>query len=157
MDLTNSGHTSYFYSSFTDLSKSIATSWHNCEDNVKLFCAEVADIGLQKYRKEMFELQKQKSVDSIIASNKSQPSGAKKEAAKSKRVLNSKQRRVTPDVAPSSVHQELSSGVICQDITPRNSLNLDPINVSSLPIEMSSFLMDALFVDEQPGKVRPVS
>jgi hypothetical protein len=90
----------------------------------------------------MFELQKQKSVDSIIASNKSQPSSTKKEAAKSKRVPSSKQRRVTPDVTPSHAHQELSSVLVCPEITPRSSLNLDPINVSSLPIEMSTFLMD---------------
>ena len=90
----------------------------------------------------MFELQKQKSVDSIIASNKkSQPSSTKKEAAKSKRVPSSKQRRVTPDVTPINVHQEITSCVVCPEITP-SSLNLDPINLSSLPIEMSSFLMD---------------
>eukprot|EP00571_Detonula_confervacea_P000394 CAMPEP_0172313852 /NCGR_PEP_ID=MMETSP1058-20130122/21126_1 /TAXON_ID=83371 /ORGANISM="Detonula confervacea, Strain CCMP 353" /LENGTH=269 /DNA_ID=CAMNT_0013027575 /DNA_START=14 /DNA_END=823 /DNA_ORIENTATION=- len=39
--------------SFTDLSKNIASSWRNIDGETKLFCAQVSDIGVQKYKREM--------------------------------------------------------------------------------------------------------
>lgn len=35
----------------TDLSKKVATSWHNADDEVKLFCNEVSGILMQEYKK----------------------------------------------------------------------------------------------------------
>ena len=35
----------------TDLSKKVALSWHEAEDEVKLFCTEVSDILMHEYKK----------------------------------------------------------------------------------------------------------
>jgi hypothetical protein len=42
----------------TDLSKKVAAAWHSCDDEVKLFCAEVSDLTLQEYKKALYRQQK---------------------------------------------------------------------------------------------------
>jgi len=37
--------------SFSDLSKSVSASWRNIDNETKLFCAQLADIGNQSYKK----------------------------------------------------------------------------------------------------------
>ena len=37
--------------SFSDLSKSVSTAWRNSDNETKLFCAQLADIGNQSYKK----------------------------------------------------------------------------------------------------------
>jgi len=37
--------------SFSDLSKSVSTAWRNIDNETKLFCAQLADIGNQSYKK----------------------------------------------------------------------------------------------------------
>lgn len=43
---------------FSDLSKRVATAWHNCDNDVKLFCAEVSDITMQEYKAALRRQQK---------------------------------------------------------------------------------------------------
>jgi len=44
--------------SFSDLSKKVAAAWHSCDDEVKLFCAEVSDLTMQEYKKALYRQQK---------------------------------------------------------------------------------------------------
>ncbi len=47
-----------FFFAITDLSKKVAAAWHSCDDEVKLFCAEVSDLTLQEYKKALYRQQK---------------------------------------------------------------------------------------------------
>ena len=47
-----------FFFANTDLSKKVAAAWHSCDDEVKLFCAEVSDLTLQEYKKALYRQQK---------------------------------------------------------------------------------------------------
>lgn len=51
--VSNAYMISPFIPSFTDLSKSIAASWRAIDGETKLFCAQVSDIGMQHYKREM--------------------------------------------------------------------------------------------------------
>jgi hypothetical protein len=47
-----------FFFARTDLSKKVAAAWHSCDDEVKLFCAEVSDLTMQEYKKALYRQQK---------------------------------------------------------------------------------------------------
>ena len=63
----------------TDLSKRVALSWHESDDEVKLFCAEVSDILMHEYKKALYRLRK----DSFNSSE-TEDSSTQSQAAKSK-------------------------------------------------------------------------
>jgi len=42
----------------TDLSKNVAAAWHDADDEVKLFCAEVSDFLMQEYKKAIYRQRK---------------------------------------------------------------------------------------------------
>ena len=41
-------------SSQIDLSKRVAASWRSCDDEVKLYCAEVSDLLTQAYKRAVY-------------------------------------------------------------------------------------------------------
>ncbi|KAL7530238.1 hypothetical protein ACHAXR_006968, partial [Thalassiosira sp. AJA248-18] len=116
--------------SFIDLSKKVASSWHNSDRLVKLFCAQVSDIGMMKYKREMYNFKKVH----IIAKENLQPSPGKNQTIKPKIVVSSKQ-----SVTASSKTMACPL-ILCPEIISSSSSL--PVKMPSLPVEISSFLKD---------------
>eukprot|EP00584_Thalassiosira_punctigera_P012057 CAMPEP_0172557028 /NCGR_PEP_ID=MMETSP1067-20121228/70989_1 /TAXON_ID=265564 ORGANISM="Thalassiosira punctigera, Strain Tpunct2005C2" /NCGR_SAMPLE_ID=MMETSP1067 /ASSEMBLY_ACC=CAM_ASM_000444 /LENGTH=321 /DNA_ID=CAMNT_0013346003 /DNA_START=1 /DNA_END=966 /DNA_ORIENTATION=+ len=116
--------------SFVDLSKKIASSWRSCDDQVKLFCTEVSDIGITKYKRAM---QPYKKIN-CPAVNRSQSSSVRKHKTSSK-----------PKEGTFLKQQpKTSRTMICQEICPQitsSSLNI-PVEHSLLPVEFPPSSMD---------------
>jgi len=74
----------------TDLSKNVAAAWHSCDDEVKLFCAEVSDLTMQEYKKALYR-QKKDDIKSEEEGDSSTESKATKPTRKNKR--NDKKQR----------------------------------------------------------------
>ncbi|KAL7528477.1 hypothetical protein ACHAXR_004942 [Thalassiosira sp. AJA248-18] len=70
--------------SFTDLSKSIASAWRNIDGETKLFCAQLSDIGMQEYKREM---QKYNRVNKQLAP----PTATKDSESKAHKKIGTKQ------------------------------------------------------------------
>ena len=79
----------------TDLSKKVALSWHDADDDVKLFCVEVSDILSHEHKKALSR-QRKDSISSTEAEDSSSPNprvtktkNAKKKASRSKTLMTS--------------------------------------------------------------------
>ena len=72
----------HIFISFTDLSKSISSAWRNIDNETKLFCAQLSDIGNQKYKKEMHRRKSDSSLNSETKSLKKKTSKPTARASK---------------------------------------------------------------------------
>ena len=88
-----------------DLSKRVATSWHNADGEVKLFCAEVSDILMQAYKKALYRKRKD-DINYGTDELSTQPHGAK--------VTNDKKRTSRCNTLPPS--QVLSSTAAAKEV-----------------------------------------
>jgi len=68
--------------SFSDLSKNVAAAWHDADDEVKLFCAQVSDYLMQEYKKAIYRQRKDgintKEEDDTLTESKGTKSTRKK-------------------------------------------------------------------------------
>ena len=76
----------------TDLSKKVALSWHNADDEVKLFCAEVSDILMHNYKKALYRQRKDsinstEAEDSLPQSRVTKTRNVKKKTSRSKTLM----------------------------------------------------------------------
>ena len=66
----------------TDLSKNVAAAWHDADDEVKLFCAQVSDYLMQEYKKAIYRQRKDgintKEEDDTLTESKGTKSTRKK-------------------------------------------------------------------------------
>ena len=72
--------------SFTDLSKSISSAWRNIDNETKLFCAQLSDIGNQKYKKEMHRRKSDSSLNSETKSLKKKTKPTARASTQNKQV-----------------------------------------------------------------------
>lgn len=94
-----------------DLSKRVAVSWHNADDEVKLFCAEVSDFLMQEYKKALYQQKQQNNGINIKEKEETstQTQGAKKEEAIRSNTL------ISSQVAYSTTEKEVSSTASATD------------------------------------------
>eukprot|EP00581_Thalassiosira_minuscula_P031015 CAMPEP_0183762784 /NCGR_PEP_ID=MMETSP0739-20130205/9299_1 /TAXON_ID=385413 /ORGANISM="Thalassiosira miniscula, Strain CCMP1093" /LENGTH=241 /DNA_ID=CAMNT_0026001119 /DNA_START=111 /DNA_END=836 /DNA_ORIENTATION=- len=114
--------------SFIDLSKKVSSSWRNCEDSIKLFCAHVSDICAMKYKLEMHKHKKHNHNNNATAVKKKSCGRKKKMQLKPNKVLQSGQQHGATSCA---------SSFICPEIKSRLSRCLSPDDVSSILVHMS--------------------
>ena len=66
--------------SFSDLSKSVSNAWRNSDNETKLFCAQLADIGNQSYKK-IIQRRKSDASSSSASKHNTRTSKKKRDAA----------------------------------------------------------------------------
>ena len=84
-----------FSSLQTDLSKRVAVSWHNADEEVKLFCAEVSEMLMHEYKKAQHQ-QRQYGISSAANEDSSTQSRVTKTRNVKKKASRSRSNTLMP-------------------------------------------------------------
>lgn len=107
--------------SFMDLSKRISTLWKTIDRETKLYCSEVSDIGMQKYRLEKQERDKAQGTQT----KKSRPTKSTKATKKSKSKTAAKkdsEEKASQQTSNTNI-QTLKSDLSVEHIVKTSSMN----------------------------------
>ena len=121
----------------TDLSKRVALSWHESDDEVKLFCAEVSDILMHEYKKALYRQRK----DSINSSE-NEDSSTQSQVAKSKTrnpftKKSSQPTSTSTTMVPRQVHStrtistRTTEGIVTDQITSSSATTAAPSTIDA--------------------------
>lgn len=127
---------------FSDLSKRVATAWHNSDNDVKLFCAEVSDITMQEYKAALHRQQKIEKEEDDSSTEESRTAKRtrrkrvvkKRQPKKEKKVVKkrqSKKNKVASDVHADTVR---SSQEVSSKKTDDDNMTIEQIISSPTPL-----------------------